>query len=130
MSFFSCLPLLKPVYIFFNLISCNDVDLIKGTGAQKMLAVKGGGGVELLHPFHPPPPPVRRLVHVTLGAGLDLQTLAAAFLLHEALQQVDGKREDDGGVLLGGDGVEGLQITELQGGGRLRDDVSGFLQSA
>ena len=51
-------------------------------------------------------------------------------MLHETLQQVDGQGEDDGGVLLGGDGVQRLQVTQLKSGRRLRDDVSGFLQGA
>ena len=33
--------------------------------------------------------------------------------VHEAAQHVDGKREDDRAVLLGGDGVQGLQVPQL-----------------
>ena len=33
--------------------------------------------------------------------------------LHEGLHHVDGQGEDDGGVLLGGNGVEGLQVAQL-----------------
>lgn len=35
--------------------------------------------------------------------------------LHEPLHHLQRQREDDGGVLLGGDGVEGLQVAQLQG---------------
>ena len=49
-------------------------------------------------------------------------------LLHETLHQVHWQREDDGGVLLGGDGAESLQVAQLQSGRRLADDVSSFLQ--
>ena len=34
-------------------------------------------------------------------------------LVHELRQEVDGQREDDGGVLLGRDGVEGLERTNM-----------------
>ena len=57
------------------------------------------------------------------------QTPKTINLLHEAPQQFDGQGEDDGGVLLGGDGVEGLQVSQLEGGRRLRDDVGRLLQS-
>lgn len=36
-------------------------------------------------------------------------------MFHEALHHFQWQREDDGGVLLGGDGVEGLEVTQLQG---------------
>ena len=65
---------------------------------------------------------------MTISPGLGLQLDAATFVLHEPLQQVDGQGEDDGGVLLGGDGVQRLQVAQLKSGRRLRDDVSGFLQ--
>ena len=67
---------------------------------------------------------------MTISPGLDLQLDAATFVLHETLQQVYGQGEDDGGVLLGGDGVQRLQVAQLKSGWRLRDDVSGFLQGA
>lgn len=50
--------------------------------------------------------------------------------LHEALQHVDGQREDDGGVLLRCDGVEALQVAQLERRGRLGDDQRGLLQSS
>ena len=34
--------------------------------------------------------------------------------IHEVGDDVDGDREDDGGVVLGRDAVQGLQIPELQ----------------
>ena len=33
---------------------------------------------------------------------------------HEAVDDVDGDREDDGGVVLGGDAVQGLEIPQLK----------------
>ena len=33
---------------------------------------------------------------------------------HEFGQRVDGDREDDGGVVLGGDAVQGLEVTQLK----------------
>ena len=49
-------------------------------------------------------------------------------LLDEVLEHVNGQREDDGGVLLGRDGVERLEVAELQCGRGLTHDVSGLLQ--
>ena len=40
--------------------------------------------------------------------------------LHEAGHDVDGQREDDGGVLLSRDGVKSLKVAELEGVGRLK----------
>ena len=72
---------------------------------------------------------VKQCIHMNGGllrkAGC---LLAKPILLHETLHQVDGQGEDDGGVLLGGDGVQRLQVTQLNGSRRLRDDVSGLLQ--
>lgn len=48
--------------------------------------------------------------------------------LHQPLHQLQRQREHDGGVLLGGDGVEGLQVTQLQGRRGLSDDQRGLLQ--
>jgi hypothetical protein len=45
-------------------------------------------------------------------------------------EQVDGQREDDGGVLLGADGVECLQVPQLQSRRRLCKDVGGLLECA
>lgn len=42
-------------------------------------------------------------------------TLLPPLLFHEDRQHVDGQGEDDGGVLLCGDGVESLEVSELQG---------------
>ena len=43
--------------------------------------------------------------------------------VHEAAHDVDGHREDDGGVVLCGDAVEGLEVTELQGGRAVGDHL-------
>ena len=43
---------------------------------------------------------------------------------HDAGQNVDGDREDDGAVLLGGDAVEGLQVAQLQRPGARRDHLT------
>ena len=51
-----------------------------------------------------------------------------ALLLHEPGQEIDGQREDDGGVLLSRDGVKSLKVAELEGVGRLSDDVSCLLE--
>ena len=53
---------------------------------------------------------------------------AVSALLHKPLQHVQGQRKHDGGVLLGGDGAESLQVAQLQRGWRLADDVSSLLQ--
>ena len=47
-----------------------------------------------------------RQLHGGLGAGLGS--------LHELGHNVDGDGEDDGGVVLGGDAVQGLQISQLE----------------
>ena len=36
-------------------------------------------------------------------------------MFDEPLHHLQRQRENDGGVLLGGDGVEGLKVTQLQG---------------
>ena len=46
----------------------------------------------------------------------------------ESTEEVHGEREDDGGVLLGGDGVECLEVPQLEGSGRLVQHVSRLLQ--
>ena len=50
-------------------------------------------------------------------------------LLHHVLDQVHGEGEDDGGVLLRRDRLQGLQVPELEGGRTLRNDVRGFFQA-
>ena len=42
--------------------------------------------------------------------------------------QLDGDGEYDGGVLLRGDGSQGLEVSQLEGGGALWDDVARLLQ--
>lgn len=49
-------------------------------------------------------------------------------MFDEPLHHLQRQRENDGGVLLGGDGVEGLKVTQLQGWRRLRDHQGGLLQ--
>lgn len=49
-------------------------------------------------------------------------------VFHEPVHHLQRQRENDGGVLLGSDGVEGLQVAQLQGGRRLRDHKGGLLQ--
>ncbi len=46
------------------------------------------------------------------------------------MKQINRQRKDDGRVLLGRDGGQGLQVAELEGGRRLGDDVGGFLQGS
>lgn len=58
-----------------------------------------------------------------------LQTESGESFL-ETLEQVHGKRKDDGWVLLSCDGVEGLEVAQLQSGRRRADDVSSLLQAA
>ena len=60
-------------------------------------------------------------VRLRLGGG-------AALRLHGAVEELDRHREDDGGVLLGRDGVEGLQVAQLQRQRRLADDVRRLLE--
>ena len=50
-------------------------------------------------------------------------------VLHLLRHQLDGDGEHDGGVLLRGDGGQGLEVPQLKGGGALRDDVTRLLQS-
>jgi len=40
--------------------------------------------------------------------------VALSSVLQEGLHHVNGQRENDGGVLLGCDGVEGLKVAQLQ----------------
>lgn len=40
--------------------------------------------------------------------------MALRSVLQEGLHHVNGQRENDGGVLLGCDGVEGLEVAQLQ----------------
>lgn len=49
-------------------------------------------------------------------------------MLQERLHHVNRQGEDDGGVFLSGDGVEGLQVAQLQRRRRLGDHHRGFLQ--
>lgn len=51
-------------------------------------------------------------------------------LPHEVRNDVHGQREDDGGVLLCCDGVESLQVAQLQGRRGLRDHQGRLLQGA
>jgi len=48
--------------------------------------------------------------------------------LHEVLEQLHRQRKDDGGVLLRRDGVERLQVAQLQRRGRFADDVRRLLE--
>ncbi len=50
--------------------------------------------------------------------------------VRQAPEQVDGQREDDGGVLFGGDLRQRLQVAQLQRRRRLVDDVSSLLERA
>jgi len=49
-------------------------------------------------------------------------------LLHHAADHVDGEGEYYGRILLRADGVEGLEVAELEGVGRFAHDVSSLLQ--
>lgn len=51
-------------------------------------------------------------------------------MLHQTLYHVQWQWENDGGVLLGSNGVEGLQVAKLQGARRLCDYQRGLFQSA
>ena len=46
----------------------------------------------------------------------------------ERLDELDGHREDDGGVFLGGDLSQGLQVAQLERRLRLVDDVGRFFE--
>lgn len=50
--------------------------------------------------------------------------------LHEVRHELHGQREDDGGVPLRRDGVEGLQVAELQGRRWLCDDQRRLFEGA
>ena len=49
-------------------------------------------------------------------------------LFHQSLEHVDGQREDDGGVLLSRDGVESLEVPQLEGCRGLNHHIGSFLQ--
>ena len=51
-------------------------------------------------------------------------------LWRQTTEEVHGEREDDGGVLLRGDGVEGLEVSQLEGSGRLVQHVGCLLQGS
>lgn len=57
-------------------------------------------------------------------------SVADQSLPHEVSHDIYGQGEDDGGVLLRRDGVEGLQVAKLQGWGRLCDHEGRLLQGA
>lgn len=57
-------------------------------------------------------------------------SVADQSLPHEVSHDIYGEGEDDGGVLLCRDGVEGLQVAKLQGWGRLCDHEGRLLQGA
>lgn len=63
-----------------------------------------------------------------LRASVHFVNIQRSFL-HEVANDVHGQREDDGGVLLGCDGVEGLEVSELKSGWRLCDHQRRLLQS-
>jgi hypothetical protein len=48
--------------------------------------------------------------------------------LEQGAEQINGEREDDGGVLLGADRVQRLQVAQLDGLRRLRDHIGRLLQ--
>jgi hypothetical protein len=48
--------------------------------------------------------------------------------MEQGAEQIDGEWEDDGGVLLGTDGVQGLQVAQLDGLWRFRNYVRRLLQ--
>ena len=45
-------------------------------------------------------------------------------------EKINGQRKDDGGVLLRADGVQRLQVAQLQGGRTLRNHLGRLLQGA
>ncbi len=54
--------------------------------------------------------------------------MALSSVLHEGLHHVNRQRENDGGVLLRCDGVEGLEVAQLQSRGGLCDHQRCLLQ--
>ena len=63
-----------------------------------------------------------------MGLRIKLRTELFKYLIDLLGHQLNGYGEHDGGVLLRGDGSEGLQVSQLEGGGALGDDVAGLLQ--
>ena len=62
----------------------------------------------------------------------EIELAAAAFLRlfaldHEMRHDVDGQGENDGGVLLGGNASQGLEVTELRGNAHF---ISGFFSKS
>lgn len=89
---------------------------------------KNSQGPALLSPYGlkaelVPTLPWKGRVHLCVGR------CGSLFCPYDALQHVYGQGEDDRGVLLSGDGGQGLEVPQLKGRGGLRDDHGGFLQS-
>lgn len=56
--------------------------------------------------------------------------LLVLFGTHEALQHIDGQREDNGGVFLRSDSGQCLKVPELKGRRRLGDNDGSFFQGS
>lgn len=64
------------------------------------------------------------------SAQLSIDLDRSVIRTHDALQQVDGQREDNGGVFLRSDRGQGLKVAELKGGRRLGDNNGRFFESS
>lgn len=73
---------------------------------------------------------VRRGSRLLGAAGPAVVVLGGWRRVGVAPEEFHGHGEDDGRVLLGGDRVEGLEVAELERGGRAGDHLGGFLQGA
>ena len=67
-------------------------------------------------------------VYFSFSVCLFVSVFFPSLLGCELVHQLHGEGEDDGGVLLGADLGEGLEVPQLQGRGALADDVGGLLQ--
>merc|ERR1719414_848497 len=61
---------------------------------------------------------------------LTAKSSSVVLVAQETRDQVDRKRENDGRVLLRRNGVECLQVTELEGRRRLGNDLRGLFESS
>lgn len=64
------------------------------------------------------------------SAQLYTDLSSSVFSTQDALQHINGQREDNSGVFLSSDSGQRLKIPELKGGGRLGDNYGSFLQSS
>ena len=68
-------------------------------------------------------------LHFTFSWTRTWAQSTATSLSHERGHELNRERENDGGVLLGGNRVQGLQVSKLDGRRGFRDHIGRLLQS-